>query len=346
MPNLPRHFAALLHNVNPSVERARHARELPAQVRDWLEERDDLTTVAPYSRLIGSYSRSTAILDIKDIDTLLFYDDATLERTPESVLRELKKALDDYPDATAEASPQRRSIHLCFEDPEVHLDIVPAVAPNGLEKALKIPDRKKEEWLVSDPLGYARSLSTLNAKSQGNLIRLIKLLKSWRDVQMKHRRIKSYVLEIMAFKSIDSAAIETEGHGLDTVLMCFFEHIAEKYEEPMDSGIGVPRIPDPQTGAIVTTGWERSHFETFMRRIREAAKKARKAVDGERDEAIDSWSALFGDHWPTDEEVKSHASLEASGRSLGAAYVSPAGLVTDRPDGISTTATRFHGDRP
>ena len=37
---------------------------------------------------------------------------------------------------------------------------------------------------------------------------LIKLVKAWRDVQMKIRRPKSYVLEVMVLTAVECGAIE------------------------------------------------------------------------------------------------------------------------------------------
>lgn len=343
MPPLPGHFKTLLNNIEPSPENKTLAKDLPGDVRDWFKE-SDLDTVTPHTRLIGSYSRSTAILDIKDIDILLFYEPGTLERTPESVLRELKSALDDYPDATADASPQRRSIHLAFDQHDVHLDIVAAVAENGLDDVLEVPDRAQAEWIESDPLGYGKKLSRLNDDHGGKAIPLVKLAKAWRDVQMKTRKIKSYLLEIMIFNALDNDAVETNGVGIDTILTRFFEHIRDKHEKLMDEGTGVPRIYDPQTGSEISKGWERSHFETFMRRIREAAKAARKAIDGEEAEAKDAWSDLFGDHWPTDEAVNLAILQEAKSHQPGLASVTSAGIVNTDGAGRSTGPTRFHGD--
>ena len=170
-------FSALLKKVNPSDDRLTAAQRLPGEVREWLKEHD-FETASPHSRLIGSYGRHTAIGEIKDVDTLVFLPDEALDRTPESVLRELKTVLSEYPDASAEASPQRRSIRLDFPAHDLCLDIVGAVADEGLEAPLRIPDRSKQEWINSDPLGYGKSLSAANADHAKKLIPLIKLVKA------------------------------------------------------------------------------------------------------------------------------------------------------------------------
>lgn len=338
-------FSALLKKVNPDSTRAKIAQQLPGEVREWLKEHD-FETRSPHSRLIGSYGRQTAITDIKDVDTLLFLPDEALERTPESVLRELKGVLDHYPDATAEASSQRRSIRLDFSAHGLCMDIVGAVADDGLENPLWIPDRQKKQWVRSDPLGYGRSLSAANADHGGKLVPLIKLVKAWRDEQMTYRRPKSYLLEVIVFQAVTGGAVVLKGRSTAENVCEFFEHIEKKWEKLMDEGDGVPRVLDPQLGTVISSGWERSHFETFMRRVREAAREARAAVDAGSDQLADPhWKKVFGNLWPTLEEVKEEARAAAVAATPGKAYVTPSGGVSAAATAgaIRSRPTTFHG---
>ena len=71
MLSLSDHFDFLLQKIEPDRERAEFARDVPALVRDYLKQHEDIETVEPYSRLAGSYARCTAIKNIKDVDLLL-----------------------------------------------------------------------------------------------------------------------------------------------------------------------------------------------------------------------------------------------------------------------------------
>ena len=103
MPSVHHHFSALLTNVEPDETRSSLASSLPNDVRDWLKAHE-YATATPHTRLSGLYARSTAIGNIKDVDVLLFVPKSELERTPNAVLLDVKKVLDDYPDASAQAS--------------------------------------------------------------------------------------------------------------------------------------------------------------------------------------------------------------------------------------------------
>ena len=338
-------FDALLKKINPSSGRVAVVKRLHGEVRDWLEDHE-YETRAPHSRLIGSYARHTAICDIKDVDVLLFLPEAALDRTPESILRELKKVLKEYPDSTVETAPQRRSIRMDFPDENCTIDLVPAVAKEGIKKPLWIPDRRQQEWIRSDPLGYGRTLSAANGDHGQKLVPKIKLTKAWRDEQMERRKTKSYLLEVIFYWAVTSDAVTLVGKSTAQNLCDFFEHIEAKWKSLMDEGTGTPRVLDPQLGTVVK--WERSHFETFMRRIREAAKAARKAIEAESDEdAVPEWKKVFGNLWPTQEEVEEEARCAAKEGQPGSAFVSATGGIGTLASGgaIPSRTTTFHGGR-
>ena len=338
-------FSALLKNVNPDSDRLDLAQRLPGMVRDWLKEHE-FETKWPHSRLIGSYGRQTAVTNIKDVDTLLFLPETVLDRTPESVLRELSSVLDDYPDATAEVSPQRRSIRLDFADYDLSMDIVGAVANKGLGNPLMIPDRKKEEWICSDPLGYGKALSAANAAQGAKLIPLIKLVKGWRDQQMTYRRPKSYLLELIVYNATACGDVALKGRSTAENVCDFLEYVAAKWQNLMDEGNGVPRVHDPQLGIVISATWKRTEFETFMRRVRESASAARAAVDAECDDDADShWKKVFRDLWPTDEQVRNEAFAAAMTGMPGRAFVASSGAISAvwAPGSVRSRPTTFHG---
>jgi len=338
-------FNALLSKVNPPLERAELAQRLPGEVRDWLADHE-FGTVAPHSRLIGSYGRQTAVTNIKDVDALVFLPVAKLDRTPESVLRELKRLLETYPDSTVDASPQRRSIRLDFALQDITIDIVGAVAADGLERPLLIPDRQKAEWVLSDPLGYGRSLSANNGEHGGKLVPLVKLIKAWRDQQFAARRPKSYLLEVIVFRSVVAGDIVLAKRSTAENICDFFEATASRWHELMDQGDGVPRVADPQLGTIISASWERSHFETFMRRIREAAAAARAAIETDaEDVAEEHWRSVFGSLWPAKNEVDAEARKAATKALPGSAFVAGSGQVSAvaLPSSVRSRPTTFHG---
>lgn len=338
-------FDLLLKTVNPAKERRDLASTLPSEVREWLQD-NDFVTATPHTRLIGSYGRHTAILEIKDVDVLVFLPDSELDRTPNSVLQEVKRVLDEYPDATAETSPQRRSVRLEIANSLVTLDIVPCVARDGLDQPILIPDRPAQDWISTDPLGFGHTLSSANQSNGEKVIPLIKLVKAWRDVQMQIRRPKSYVLEVMVLAAVQQGKISLKGKSTAKNVANFFSHIESKYSDLYYEGGGVPRIADPQLGHIITSNWERTHFETFMRRIFEAATASSKALDASEEATANSeWGKVFGSLWPTEKEIEVAAKAESQRAWPGKSAVLSSGAIApaDSHGSIMTKPTTFHG---
>ena len=312
---------------------------------DWLRDHE-FETIDPHTLLIGSYARSTAVLWIKDVDTLVFLPELALERTPNAVLLDLRKVLEGYPGAVVSAIGQRRSICIEFEEHGFFLDVVPAVAPDGLDEPLKVPDRSKQEWIDSDPLGYMARLSALNQARGEKVVPFVKLVKAWRDEQMKIRRPKSYMLEVMVVKAVEDGNVVLEGESWPAILAQLFAHWTEKYRKLMDEGEGVPRIFDPQLGHLVSGGWTREEFETFMRRVREADRAAQRAIAAEtEEEAAIEWRRVFGELWPKDDEVAKEAEAEASAHQPGFGKIASSGLVIGPAAirSLPSRPTRFHG---
>src|SRR2546426_2823821 len=344
MPNMRYHFDALLKKINPPDERVHLASTRVGEVREWLKEHK-FGTKAPHTRLSGSYSRSTAIELIPDVDVLLFVPGEQLDRTPNAVLLELHQVLKDYPAAAINTEGQRRSVRLELPADDLYLDIVPAVADEGLDHALKVPDRPQQEWIPSDPLGYAERLTKVNQANGEKLVPLTKMLKGWRDEQMLRRRPKSYVIEVMLLYAVEEGGLVLCDHSAAENVRDAFLSITDKYEELMDKGTATPRIPDPQIqNYFITRGWERSHFETFMRRAREARRAAERAIEAEDEAAASAeWKRVFGSRWPTDDEVKRVVREEAAAHQPGTSKIASSGRLIGGLGGIATRPTRFHG---
>lgn len=310
MLSLTEHFAAFMQNIQPKEERAGLARDIPAKVREFLEDSEEITTIDPHSRLSGSYARNTAIKEIKDVDILLIVDPTYKEGedSAQKVINKLVRALEGLPEVLGdengyiESEPaikrQRRSVrvHVTIEDQELDLDIVPSIAENGIDEPLLVPDRDLSKWISTDPLGYSKALSALNKEQSDKIVPLIKMFKHWRDVQMKRRRPKSYWLECMVFKQAKAGKLAIEDSSFGELFLSLLTTIHDDYKDALEKPESVPMVKDPMLGNNVAKSWTREEFETFMRRVDESIKIAERALDTEDEEkAIELWQRLFND---------------------------------------------------
>ena len=117
------------------------------------------------------------------------------------------------------------------------------------------------------------------------------------------------------------------------------------------SDSATPNIKDPLLGHNISWNWERSHFETFMRRIDDGRQRATKALELEeeddRSDAVSLWQKVFGEeYFPSEvEDMVKQAALNAL---PGQAFVTSSGLVVSQKPASGqftrTEGTTFHGE--
>jgi hypothetical protein len=354
---LPDHFDLLLSKIEPEEARAKSAASLPWKVREYLQSNDRIETVDPHSRLAGSYARHVAIKGIKDVDIVLFVAPAYKEHGPELVLDDLFSALGGLAEAlddTGEVVKRRRqrlSIQVRLVKHEFDLDIVPAVAPDGMGEPLMIPDREWVKWVETHPLGYADCLSGLNKSHGEKIVPLVKLLKHWRDVQMAWRKPKSYWLECMIYHQFAAENVETADRSYAEIWCDLLDSLQEEYAPYLEKGHAVPEVADPMLGKNVAYNWERAGFETFMRRLDWSCEHSRKALDTVNlTDAVLEWQQVFGTDWfPNGVDVaKEQGKRLLAAAKVGGLSVGTSGNVMPVPPAhgryVEVPPQRFYGD--
>jgi hypothetical protein len=348
---LTSYFGELLKNIEPPQNRQYAAVEVSERVREFLKNHEDFPTSDPYSRLSGSYRRHTAVGDIKDVDIIVKVD-ASLEESPGLVIRNLKNTLNSLPDALglkghSEIKQSRRSVHVYFEDKDFHLDVVPAIVPKEIDQKLYVPDKSWGKWIESNPIGYCRHLSELNDKYNGKVVPLIKLVKHFRDYNMKIMKPKSYWLESLVVYHVKSGSIDMS-QPIAEIFRDLMSAIYNKFAPLLGrDDEATPHIPDPMLGNDISWNWDRTHFETFMNRVKEAKEVAAKALEtGNQEEAIKLWQSVFGDEkFP---KAVSKTSSKLSDFAPGVAFVGSSGLINPRPSPsvrtVRSQPTTFYGD--
>lgn len=354
MFTLPDHFCILLTRIEPEEDRAKIASDLPAQVRDFLQNHEDITTAVPHTRLAGSYARHTALKNIKDVDVLLLLDTEYQKQSPAQVietvfsaLRTLPEALDDKGE-TSVRRHQRRSVNIHLEIADFDLDIVPAIALDGLDEPLIIPDKDWNEWVETHPLGYSQELSNLNGDHEGKVVPLIKLLKHWRDIHMCYRRPKSYWLECLVYQHIAAGTVTTIGLSYAELFHDMLETISNDFLSSLNAEDKVPEIKDPMLGHNVAHNWQRAAFETFMRRVEESLGWAKKAL-AQPDEmkAVEFWQKVFGAEWFPEDVTEEKGKQLNYALLTGNVFVGSNGMVhIGKPTSpvVQPLSQRFYGE--
>jgi hypothetical protein len=354
-------FKKLLQNMQPPEDRLKAAKELPPKVREYLEEHTEFTTISPHTRLAGSYAQDTSVGDVKDVDFLVRVPGEPKENQPNAkkLVQELKNVLDDLPSPLGysgfsktddlEIERARRSVHVYFKDQDFHIDVVPCIAPNGFEESIFVPDRGFNKWIPSHPIGYINLIQELNDKHNGKVRPLIKLMKHFRDVQMKNRKPKSYWLGSLVIHHV----IKNNGLDMSLSLAELFRDLCDaiyiQYDHLLKvSDSATPNIPDPLLGHNISWNWQRTHFETFMRRLDKGRTLADKALkNDDREKALDSWQIIFGDAL-FERNVEEDAEKLAATLMPGNSFITSTGAMRPQVSAsekyIPVKGTTFHGE--
>jgi|GEM_PF-905199 len=369
MATINLHFEKLLSNLQPPDDRLKAARDLPPLIRNYLKNCSSFPTIEPHTRLAGSYAQHMPSGDVKDVDILVRLDGDPAENDPlaKQVIKDLYNALSKLtklPDALGEwqvgqveaeleIERARRSVHVYFKNHDFHLDLVPCIAPNGFDAPLYVPDRGYNEWVGSHPLGYVALLNDFNNQHKGKVKKLGILLKHFRNYQMLQRKPKSYWLGAMLVEYIRNGKLDMTC-PLPVLFGDFLDCIYNQFAATLGNQDAVPHIKDPMLGHDVSPNWQRTHFETFMRRVKEGRDWANTALEdweaGNQEDAIAGWQKIFGGDEEgyfisklDDEFVKSIVAPALPGVS----FVSSQGqLVSTKPTtGVYTPVkpTKFYG---
>ena len=282
-------FKALVSAIEPSATLVSAAKAAHEKVRERLRTDDESTEAHKETFLSGSYARSTAIRDIKDVDVICVLDIDYTNTAPEVVLAWMHGILARY---YTEVKRQGRSIGVNAVR-DVWLDIVPSTLVGSDGGPLWIPDRQAHAWVATHPKGQISAGVSQNKATNGYYVQVVKLMKFWRDrLPTESARPKSYVLETLVHGSIGYPTSHAEA------VVNVLEGIERTYSAYRNMN-SVPFVSDPGYPSLnVARRWTSNEFTRFMEQVESAANSARRAFD-EIDEVNSRkmWRKLFGDRF-------------------------------------------------
>lgn len=347
---LTTYFDGLLKATQPPDHRIEAAKECHPLVTDYLAGLTSFPTVYPHSRLVGSYEQKLSVGDVKDVDILVRVDGDPSKNEPSAkqLLRDLKKALEGLPEylgyegaSQFDVNGARRSVHVYFKDKDFHLDVVPCIAQEGFDRPVYVPDKGFEKWIKSHPVGYIAKLNELNNTHRKKVKKLARIFKHYIRYDMIYMRPKSYWLGSMLLNLIEAQGFDDK-LSLGELFYWLVNELHKQYDHLLWTNCdATPNIADPILGHSVSHSWTRNDFESFLRHLDEARKRATKALEATTTEdAVKHWRVLFGEAFP--ESVEGEAKNLASLFTPGAAIVT--GLAAVPRVTTAVPAARFHGD--
>lgn len=302
MPALNDSFDQYITVINPDDDAIRYAQKAHEPIREYLEKECYFSGHVEDTFLYGSYARETAVGDIKDVDIVVLTDfnPALDSDSPDKVLKKLKMALDKHYGDPDNTDYQHRSIRV--NDPlpdnpdiEMTLDIIPAVARNGKDGPLLVPDKDLKEWIPSHPKGHMEYTKKLNKMSGEQFVPLAKIMKSWWKYQCsveqpKVERPKPNGFWVEMLTSV----------CFDPNLRLWSDHFVKVLENTVGQyGVAdqVPELEDPGLpGRTIKTSMTPEEFKKFVEITSKSLEIAKRAY-GEKDPENGAilWRKVFGE---------------------------------------------------
>jgi len=318
-------FENLLRDIEPSQTTTANASSAHTGLRKYLAEHEVFSEVHLDTFLAGSYMRDTSIRprtvngkeSKPDVD-IIVVTNHTLSDDPKEILRILRKTL--AASYELDDNPHERSVGVITS--AVEMDVVPIIAPNGMNGTLYLPDKRLEEWIQTNPPGHTKWSTEVNKSASGRFKPLTKIMKWWRREQPTiSSRPKGFIVECIVAECMNRSE-----KNYPQLFVSLLEAIENRYAWNI-SQRSVPLITDPGVpGKSVTERLKFSAFEGFYYKVQEHADLGRRALaEVDEEKALALWRRIFGSRFPHTGSRSAAASL-----LMGAASPSPFSF-PDRP---------------
>jgi hypothetical protein len=318
-------FEAFLKDIEPSASTKSNAKVAHEALRAYLKGHEEFKEVLVKVLLSGSYRRNTAVrprkkgevTDRPDVDVLVVMDYG-LGKAPGEVLDHLYAVLKpEYP----EIRKQTRSVGI--KSGLADMDVVPIIAPYSMEGTLYIPDRKLEQWRVTNPLRHTEWTTEMNNASGDRFKPLVKEFKWWRRQNPTvGPKPKGFVVECIVAENMD---YHQTNHA--ELFVSTMESIVSRYAFSIMTN-QVPFISDPGVpGNSVTYGMTFDSFKGFYNKAKAHAELGRRVIEEDAPEKeLGLWRKIFGPRFPASAVAKKSADLLSEPLSSAGALSFP-----DRP---------------
>lgn len=238
-------------------------------------------------QLLGSYAKNTAIAPPSDIDVLFNMPDNLFQQYNSRSGNKQSQLLQDVKNVLAERYPltyMRGDGQVVLVDfASYKVEVVPAfMLSNG---NYYIPDTNNGgKWRETSPRSEKDYIINSNKRSNGNTVRLIKLIKAWKYAC--NVPIKSLIIELSAVNFLSTWEYYNKTSiYYDWMVRDYFKHLSSRVNWPFL----VPGISE-----IVSSG------DTWESKAESAKERAEKGCNLESTDfvkATDEWKKIFGDRF-------------------------------------------------
>ncbi len=308
MPNLRNRFDKALTNIEVNGQKRKRAIDAHTEIRELLQQDEQLKEWGVEPLLIGSYGRDTGIYPGKDVDVFLRFTRLDTRAEPRAVFnavwRVIVRKYGQYGQDGGRAQQQARSVKVLFPDRDrisggdFSVDAVPAVRHGNL---WAIPTKDQNRWVegegrwVTTGAVLFGDLSTeLNQSATSPRVGdrpaykpIVKLVRQIRQTHLEDKRPGGLYLEFVTFEAWRSGLVA--GSEWDVLLARTFQRIADRFRQA-----GVNPLRDPSLGTPVDPPLSAGQVEQAAAIFGKLAAAANRALPMNDTDAATEWRKILG----------------------------------------------------
>ena len=266
MPRLRKQFEQALTNIEVNGQKRKRAIRAHTEIRELLQQDEQLKEWGVEPLLIGSYGRDTGIYPGKDVDVLLRFTKLDTRAEPRavfhSVWRVIVKKYGQLGQGGGRAQQQARSVKVLFPDRDrtsgshgdFSVDAVPAVRKGEL---WAIPTKDQNRWLEGEgrwvttgAVRFGRLSEDLNQSASCPKVGqrqaykpIVKLVRQTRETHLGDKRPGGLYLEFVTFDAWQSRLVA--GSEWDLLLAQTLRCTADRFERAWGAPLLDPVLRTP-----------------------------------------------------------------------------------------------------
>ncbi|MFG2940359.1 cyclic GMP-AMP synthase DncV-like nucleotidyltransferase [Streptomyces sp. NPDC048282] len=204
-----------------------------------------------------------------------------------------------------------RCVQLTYAN-SMHVDIVPYLRLSDGREV--IVNRDENRFETTNPAGFTAWMKEKDDIANGNLRKVIRLMKYLRDHRNSFTGTRSVILTTLLGERVTQTTALLEPGCYANVPTALLT-IVEDLDEWLQARPYKPSIPDPsQSGLTFDHRWDQSTYAYFRDRIHTHARQIRAAYDETDPEtSVRRWRELFGGRFPEPDGPGSSSTAPAAG---------------------------------
>ena len=306
MPNLRNQFEQALTNIEINGQKRKRAIDAHTEIRELLQQDEQLKKWGVEPLLIGSYGRDVGIYPGKDVDVFLRFTRLDTSAAPrkvfDAVWRVIVRKYGQLGQGGGRAQQQARSVKVLFPDRDrisggdFSVDAVPAVRRCDLW-AIPTKDQNRwvegeGRWVTTGAVRFGELSTDLNQSASKVGDRpaykpIVKLVRQVRETHLGDKRPGGLYLEFVTFEAWRSGLVA--GSEWDVLLARTLQCIADRFLRA-----GVDPLRDPVLGTPIDPPLSAGQVEQAAAIFGRLAAAANRALGMNTAEAAAEWGRILG----------------------------------------------------